>query len=53
MLKGALVDVPILIQPDFKKQFCLDVDYDQKVLEPSCHRKKASLRRWWPMPERV
>jgi hypothetical protein len=29
-LKGALVDVPIFIWPDFKKPFCLDVDWSPK-----------------------
>jgi hypothetical protein len=29
-LKGALVDAPMLIRPDFKKQFCLDVDWSPK-----------------------
>jgi hypothetical protein len=29
-LKGALVAAPVLIQPDFDKQFCLDVDWSPK-----------------------
>jgi hypothetical protein len=30
VLKGTLVDVHVLIQPDFKKPFCLDVDWTPK-----------------------
>ncbi len=26
-IKRALVDAPMLIRPDFKKPFCLDVDW--------------------------
>jgi hypothetical protein len=29
-LKGALVAAPVLVQPDFGKQFCLDVDWSLK-----------------------
>jgi hypothetical protein len=29
-LKRALVDAPILTRPDFKKPFCLDVDWSPK-----------------------
>ncbi len=29
-LKGALVAAPMLIRPDFDKQFCLDVDWSPK-----------------------
>jgi hypothetical protein len=52
-LKGALVDVPVLMRPDFKRPFCLYVDWSPKVLELYCHRRRANLRRWWPMPTRV
>jgi hypothetical protein len=30
VLKGVLVDVPVLIQHDFKRPFCLDVDWSPK-----------------------
>jgi hypothetical protein len=29
-LKGALVAAPVLVRPDFGKQFCLDVDWSLK-----------------------
>jgi hypothetical protein len=29
-LKRALVEAPILVRPDFKKPFCLDVDWSTK-----------------------
>jgi hypothetical protein len=29
-LKRALVEAPILVRPDFKEPFCLDVDWSTK-----------------------
>ncbi len=52
-LKGALVDVPMLIQPNSKKKIVLMWTSHQKVLEPYYHRRKANSKRWWPMLARV
>jgi len=52
-LKRTLVDAPVLVRPNFKKPFCLDVDWLVKALVPSYFRRKANLRKWWLMPTRV
>jgi len=33
-LKRALVEAPILVRPDFKEPFCLDVDWSTKMSQP-------------------
>jgi len=53
VLKITLVDAPVLIWPDSRNHFVLMLSSHQKVLEPSCHKRKANLRRWWLMLVRV
>jgi hypothetical protein len=44
-LKGALVDAPMLIWPNFKKQFCLDVDYSPKGVGAILSQKEGKLEK--------
>ncbi len=40
-LKGALVVAPVLIRPDFEKQFCLDVDWSPKGIGAILSQKEG------------
>jgi hypothetical protein len=42
-LKRALVDAPILVRPDFKKPFCLDVDWSAKGVGAILSQKEGKL----------
>jgi hypothetical protein len=42
-LKRALVDAPILVRPDFKKPFCLDVDWSTKGVGTILLQRKDRL----------
>jgi len=44
-LKGALVDALVLIRPDFKKQFCLDVDWSPKGVGAILSQKEGNLEK--------
>jgi hypothetical protein len=44
-LKGALVDAPILIWPDFKKSFCLYVDWSPKGVGAILSQKEGKLEK--------
>ncbi len=44
-LKGALVDAPVLIRPDFDKQFCLDVDWSPKGVGAILSQKEERKER--------
>jgi hypothetical protein len=44
-LKRALVDAPILIRPDFKKPFCLDVDWSTKGVGAILSQKEGKLEK--------
>jgi hypothetical protein len=44
-LKGALVDAPMLIQPNFKKQFCLDVDWSPKSIGAILSQKEGKFEK--------
>jgi hypothetical protein len=44
-LKRALVDAPILIHPDFKKPFCLDVDWSTKGVSAILSQKEGKLEK--------
>ncbi len=45
MLKGALVDVPVLIRPDFKNFFCLDVDWSPKGVGAILSQKEGKFEK--------
>jgi hypothetical protein len=40
-LKGALVDALVFIRPNFKKEFCLDVDWSPKGVGAILSQKKG------------
>jgi len=44
-LKGALVAAPVLIRPDFDKQFCLDVDWSPKGVGAILSQKEGKKER--------
>jgi hypothetical protein len=44
-LKGALVAAPVLIRPDFKKSFCLDVDWSPKGVGVILSQKEGRMER--------
>ncbi len=44
-LKGALVDALVLIRLDFKKQFCLDVDWSPKGVGAILSQKEGNLEK--------
>ncbi len=44
-LKRALVDAPILIRLDFKKPFCLDVDWSTKGVGAILSQKEGKLEK--------
>ncbi len=44
-LKGALVATPVLIRPDFKKSFCLDVDWSPKDVGAILSQKEGRMER--------
>ncbi len=44
-LKGALVAAPVLIRPDFEKQFCLDVDWSPKGVGAILSQKEGRKER--------
>jgi hypothetical protein len=44
-LKGALIAAPVLIQPDFKKPFCLDVDWSPKGIGAILSQKEGRMER--------
>jgi hypothetical protein len=44
-LKGALVDAHVFIRPNFKKQFCLDVDWSSKGLGAILSQKEGKLEK--------
>jgi hypothetical protein len=44
-LKRALVDAPILVRHDFKKPFCLNVDWLIKGVGAILSQKEANLRK--------
>jgi hypothetical protein len=44
-LKGALVAAPVLIRPDFKKPFCLDVDWSPKGVGAILSQKEGRMER--------
>ncbi len=44
-LKGAFVTAPVLIQPDFKKPFCLDVDWSPKGVGAILFQKEGRMER--------
>jgi hypothetical protein len=44
-LKGALVASPMLIQPNFKKLFCLDVDWSPKGVGAILSQKEGMMER--------
>ncbi len=44
-LKAALVDVPILIRPDFKRTFCLDVDWSPKGVGAILSQKEGKFEK--------
>jgi hypothetical protein len=48
-LKRALVGAPILVCPDFKKPFCLDVDWSTKGVGAIYHKGRADLNKLWRM----
>jgi hypothetical protein len=45
VLKRALIDVPVLIQPDFKKPFCFSVDWSPKGVGALLSQKEGKLER--------
>jgi len=44
-LKGALMATPVLIRPDFKKPFCLDVDWSLKGVGAILSQKEGRMER--------
>jgi hypothetical protein len=44
-LKGALVAAPVLIRPDFKKSFCLDVDWSPKGVGAILSQREGRMER--------
>jgi len=44
-LKAALVDAPILTQPDFKRTFCLDVDWSPKGIRAILSQKEGRFEK--------
>ncbi len=44
-MKGTLVDALVLIWLDFKKQFCLDVDWSPKGVEAILSQKEGKLKK--------
>jgi hypothetical protein len=44
-LKRALVAAPVLVRPDFKKPFCLDVDWSPKGVGAILSQKEGKLER--------
>jgi hypothetical protein len=44
-LKGALVDAPMFIRPEFKKQFCLNVDWSPKGVGTILSQKEGKLEK--------
>lgn len=44
-LKGALVATPILVRPDFKRPFCLDVDWSTKGVGAILLQKEGRFER--------
>ncbi len=44
-LKGALVTAPVLIRPDFKKPFCLNVDWSPKGVGAILSQKEGRMER--------
>jgi hypothetical protein len=44
-LKGALVAAPVLIRPDFRKLFCLDVDWSPKGVGAILSQKEGRMER--------
>jgi hypothetical protein len=44
-LKGALVAAPVLVRPDFKKPFCLDVDWSLKGVGAILSQKEGNVER--------
>jgi len=45
VLKRALIDVLVLIQPDFKKPFCFSVDWSPKGVGALLSQKEGKLER--------
>jgi hypothetical protein len=44
-LKAALVDAPILIRPDFKRAFCLDVDWSPRGVGAILSQKEGRFEK--------
>jgi hypothetical protein len=44
-LKGALVAAPVLIRPDFEKQFCFDVDWSPKGVSAILSQREGKKER--------
>jgi len=44
-LKRTLVGAPILVRPDFKEPFCLDVDWSTRGVVSFYHKGRADVRR--------
>ncbi len=44
-MKRALVDAPILVRPNFKKPFCLDVDWSTKGVGAILSQKEGKLEK--------
>jgi hypothetical protein len=53
VLKVTLVDVLVLIRLNFQKNYALMSTNHQKVLEPSCHKERVNMKRWWLMPAKA
>jgi len=49
-LKGALVAAPVLIRPDFDKQFYLDVDWSPKGVGAILSQRKGMKEKLWHTP---
>jgi hypothetical protein len=44
-LKAALVDVPVLTRPNFKRTFCLDVDWSPKGVRAILSQKEGKFEK--------
>ncbi len=44
-MKAALVDVPILTRPDFKRTFCLDVDWSPRGVGAILSQKEGRFEK--------
>jgi hypothetical protein len=52
-LKEALIAAPILIRPDFKKPFCLDVDWSPKGVSAILSQREGKMERVGRMPAKA